>query len=554
MLFTQWRWWLDALSDVLATLVRAKGVPDWMAGTIGVAGEWVVYCAVLGVMVALGALGVEQLARFSGVARRWIWAASLLICGLVPIRFFFPAVLRPDRFLAHPRYRLEAARTSEKASTLPYFDGAFEHTDTVRVHTMEQIDTSQSVYFDEAVALGIREAPTGFHLAAPDYHVQVELGQSPGSERFGRRLLQLWLVGSLAALLVLLRNLLGSAVQFPGRRELVSGMSVLITETAGPAVVGILRPSIVLPRWALGLDVSDRRRMLMHEAEHIRAGDPYLLFGAALAVAIVPWHPALWWQLRRLRLAIEIDCDARVVRATGDSRRYRLLLVEAAKRSWPRPAWSMAASLAQPRWMLRARVRGLERRIRPLALAAMMLIATVALWANEYVPSVPPRWHRYQAALYPSDVTTRNSEFQLRTRTLTAKVLTEWSHTMPEVRAYLRREHPEVFACALRTRDWNLAITAAEGGKLLGISGEPSSWGEPRAGAFEVGSHNSPRPWSGGEQHFRDLLEIERPWPPVPQARVLRRMVGSGRGLTVPFMPCIRTFDYRIVSASTRPS
>jgi bla regulator protein blaR1 len=38
----------------------------------------------------------------------------------------------------------------------------------------------------------------------------------------------------------------------------------------------------------------------------------------------MPWNPFLHWQVRRLRLAIEVDCDARVVyrRHTLDATAY----------------------------------------------------------------------------------------------------------------------------------------------------------------------------------------------------------------------------------------
>jgi beta-lactamase regulating signal transducer with metallopeptidase domain len=45
----------------------------------------------------------------------------------------------------------------------------------------------------------------------------------------------------------------------------------------------------------------------------------------------MPWNLALWWQLRRLCLAVEMDCDARVVSALGDARAYGALLLRVAE-------------------------------------------------------------------------------------------------------------------------------------------------------------------------------------------------------------------------------
>ncbi|UUZ52386.1 hypothetical protein LP419_22985 [Massilia sp. H-1] len=45
------------------------------------------------------------------------------------------------------------------------------------------------------------------------------------------------------------------------------------------------------------------------------ARDPQLLGLALLVLVAMPWNLPMWWQLRRLRHAIEVDCDARVLAA-----------------------------------------------------------------------------------------------------------------------------------------------------------------------------------------------------------------------------------------------
>ena len=44
---------------------------------------------------------------------------------------------------------------------------------------------------------------------------------------------------------------------------------------------------------------------------------PVFLMVTALTLILAPWNVALWWQLRRLRLAVEMDCDRRVVAASS---------------------------------------------------------------------------------------------------------------------------------------------------------------------------------------------------------------------------------------------
>ncbi len=137
----------------------------------------------------------------------------------------------------------------------------------------------------------------------------------------------------------------------------IKGHSARLSSGTGPAVAGVLRPFIVIPEWTLESTLPVVRLMLAHEREHIRARDPLLLLLADIAVALAPWHPALHWQRKRLRLAVEMDCDARVLRTHRDTRRYAELLLRVAQR----PALSSghpAAAVA-----LAPRPSTLERRI-----------------------------------------------------------------------------------------------------------------------------------------------------------------------------------------------
>ena len=113
----------------------------------------------------------------------------------------------------------------------------------------------------------------------------------------------------------------------------VDGMPVLVTDAAGPATVGLLRSRVLVPRWVLALPGKERRYVLRHEDEHRKAHDAQLLFAASLLLVLIPWNLALWWQLRRLRLAVELDCDNRVVAALGDAPAYGALLFRVAEAS-----------------------------------------------------------------------------------------------------------------------------------------------------------------------------------------------------------------------------
>jgi TonB family protein len=127
----------------------------------------------------------------------------------------------------------------------------------------------------------------------------------------------------------------------------IDGHRVLLTESVGPAVFGVFAPTIVVPRWLLDLDAPLRALVLRHEEQHRQRGDSALILGGAIATALMPWNAGAWICARRLRLALELDCDARVVDGNTDAARYgRLLLLVAQRQSGAQLAPMLAESNA----------------------------------------------------------------------------------------------------------------------------------------------------------------------------------------------------------------
>jgi TonB family protein len=162
---------------------------------------------------------------------------------------------------------------------------------------------------------------------------------------------------------------------------MVAATPVLISRCTGRAVVGFLRPKIVLPEWVLARDEETRRVVVEHEGEHIRARDPYLLLVAIAAVVAMPWNVAVWWQIRRLRLAIEVDCDARVLRRQPDIQRYGMLLLEVGQfAAGGHPA---LAAFSEPRSFLERRIRVMTRsksRYPVLRLTALLAVSGLMIF------------------------------------------------------------------------------------------------------------------------------------------------------------------------------
>ena len=142
-----------------------------------------------------------------------------------------------------------------------------------------------------------------------------------------------WIATSVLALvtLVLVHLRLRRSRRLWAEAELF-GTRVRIAPDMGPAVVGVVRPQIVVPRWLLGRSADEQQLVLAHEREHLGARDHLLLGAGSLLVALVPWHPAAWWMLSRMRLAIELDCDARVLGKGVPARTYGTLLIDLADR------------------------------------------------------------------------------------------------------------------------------------------------------------------------------------------------------------------------------
>jgi TonB family protein len=172
-----------------------------------------------------------------------------------------------------------------------------------------------------------------------------------------RALISLWIAASILLLLRIVVALVRMrTVARESQRLRLDGTNVLVSETAGPAVCGAFSPQIVLPRWILELDAPLRSIVLRHEREHVERGDAAVVLGAALSVAFVPWSPAVWVMSRRLRLAVELDCDARVLARNEDPNRYgRLLMLVAQRQTHARLQPMLAESSAH-----------LERRIREM--------------------------------------------------------------------------------------------------------------------------------------------------------------------------------------------
>jgi bla regulator protein blaR1 len=170
-----------------------------------------------------------------------------------------------------------------------------------------------------------------------------------------------------------------------GRLARVAGVQVAVTPEAGPLVVGFVKPKIVLPQWILALDSAQQELVIAHEQSHAANRDPALLAFAVLSVIIAPWNAVLWYMLRQLRRAIEIDCDRRVLARHPDVHSYADLLLAVASRN---PAnVTIATGLAASASSLEQRFSFMKKTSpQPYRILSSIGLAGLALVATAMVP------------------------------------------------------------------------------------------------------------------------------------------------------------------------
>jgi TonB-dependent SusC/RagA subfamily outer membrane receptor len=315
---------------------------------------WMLYSLLVGALVAAAAAGMEAVFRLGGLPLRWLWSGALLLALAL-------VALAPAREPARPAFKavevIPSAAPAIAAASLP------------------------------DPGLMTRFAATARDLIGRARGALGEVGRRSPHD-LGRYLLLAWGAASALALLAI------GATHHRFRRDRrrwpaaeLQGLRVRVAPQIGPAVMGVTRPEIVIPRWFLDLSPAESRLVLTHESEHVRARDPLLLALGWMVAALLAWNPAAWWMLARLRLAVELDCDTRVLRRGESPHSYGAVLIDLAGRSSRLPVGMLA--LADPPSQLERRLLAMTYRrthsalARGVALGALALAALLAACAAE---------------------------------------------------------------------------------------------------------------------------------------------------------------------------
>lgn len=357
--------------------------------------SWMLAALVFALLLGMAALAAERVQRARGRGARGVWAFA------VAAAVVWPAMVPMARSVLDAPDRARGGMTE---STVMGTQIAAVPTPTPRPDVRMLIARVRDVVVDGAERVA---ALVGLSLDAA--------------------LLLLWGVMSTLLLVQLVRAARRvRAITAAATPMRVDGAPVLVSGSFGPATVGWRTPRVVVPAWVLALDAPLRALVLRHEHEHCRANDPRAMWMAAVAVALVPWNAGVWWMVRRWRLAIELDCDARTlhtVRATSpavlrDTRLTygKLLLFMTQQRAASDAPWRLASSLASSRSHLHTRITSMQQppvvpssrvaRRQRVVFGAAAVAAVVAACGTDIPGSVtPPDGARESRTESPIEVT-----------------------------------------------------------------------------------------------------------------------------------------------------
>jgi beta-lactamase regulating signal transducer with metallopeptidase domain len=305
--------------------------------------SWMLYSIVVSLLMGLAALALERSAQIRQRPARWLWGT----CMVASLAILF-------------------------------------------IPSRVSVQIPETTHADRATSSEIITPPQATAIETSRFTLPViGADETPLSDGVSALLDWTWRMASVALVLVIL----ASAAHLSWRRRRwdrghMAGTAVYISEDCGPAVVGFLRPHIVVPRWLTKLSPDAQEVVMAHERSHLGAYDTQLLTIAVCLVACMPWNPVLWWQLRRLRLAIETDCDARVLSLGYPVARYSETLIAVGERH--SASYAMAMASYGSKSFLEQRIQNMLRKktrhARVSALALGCLGIGLAVCAAEVAP------------------------------------------------------------------------------------------------------------------------------------------------------------------------
>jgi beta-lactamase regulating signal transducer with metallopeptidase domain len=183
-----------------------------------------------------------------------------------------------------------------------------------------------------------------------------------------------------------------------------------------PAALGLWKPMIVLPAWALAeLPPFDLSVVVRHEFAHLHRWDDWTNLLQKMVHALFFFHPAVWWIENRLSVEREMACDDIVVAQTDNPMGYASCLVSLLERSLAQRGWTMAQAIVHRAREASDRLTQILDKNRPattgISKPTLSLVGAFALLCVVMLPQTPQLVafdrsplpdHEYSAALVQS--------------------------------------------------------------------------------------------------------------------------------------------------------
>ena len=135
---------------------------------------------------------------------------------------------------------------------------------------------------------------------------------------------------------------------------------LVLSGVISPATVGWIRPTILLPPLCLEQDPSELEDILRHELYHVRRLDFFWDGFAMVCRALLFFHPAAWYAVRKVQFDRELACDLAVVsHSPGRRATYAECLVRFARLTLSEDPKTWGMDFAASSEHLKARVHSI---------------------------------------------------------------------------------------------------------------------------------------------------------------------------------------------------
>jgi bla regulator protein blaR1 len=308
---------------------------------------WMIYAVIVAIALGAAAIIAEQAARRRRKSTRWPWMWAIAVSVVLPVAMATVSLPLP----ALPGTAAPVASGAPRAAV------ALRDTTTIPLAS-RLIEWSGTKPYTR-------------------------------STQVNRFLWDIWLASSVT--LVLFLSI--STASFHRRKRTwrsgqLCGTPVLVSDSVGPAVVGLIRSRIVIPAWVMEEPPEQQRYVLAHEQSHLKARDPLMVAAAVALLLSMPWNPVLWWQFHRLRCAIEVDCDARVLLGGGDVGSYCETLIQVGENQseYAPTITAMSESMS----FLETRIRLMLAKPQKWARASAFILVSIALGVAAFAAQITP--------------------------------------------------------------------------------------------------------------------------------------------------------------------